>query len=174
MRGLIWMLVGLGCSGTAFAAAEQKAGFSPVCLYESGSYSEGAFVCVQKSLMLTCVSDGAHVLWKPVVDKDINDRCTAPTVQHTPPEPRFHSHRRHVAVSRIRWPIDARNASGSTAGNIASKRDCGVAFHCSGKCRGTVGRGIWRRARVCPSALGWILQDRWAILPSISPRRSLA
>jgi uncharacterized protein DUF1496 len=106
MRGLIWILVGLGWSGTAFAAGEQRAGFSPVCLYESRSFSEGAFVCVQKSLMLTCVSDGTHVSWKPVVDKDLNDRCTASTVQHTPPEPRLHHHRRYLAVNRIRLPID--------------------------------------------------------------------
>ena len=106
-RGLIWLLVGVACSGTAFAAGEPKAGFSPVCLYQSRSYSEGAFVCVQKSLMLTCVSDGARMSWKPVADKDINDRCTAPTVQHIAPEyPRVHGHRRHVALSRTRLPID--------------------------------------------------------------------
>ena len=107
LRGLIWMLVCVGCFGTAHAAGEPKAGFSPACLYESRTYSEGAFVCVQKSLMLTCVADGGHVSWKPVLDKDISDRCTVPTVQHYPPEPpRAHSHRRHVAVSRIRLPID--------------------------------------------------------------------
>jgi hypothetical protein len=95
-----------GLLGDGIRSRRTKGWLQSVCLYESRSYSEGAFVCVQKSLMLTCVSDGAHVSWKPVVEKDINDRCTAPTVQHTPPEPRFHSHRRHVAVSRIRWPVD--------------------------------------------------------------------
>lgn len=106
MRSLIWMLVGVGCLGTAFAAAEPKASTSPACLYESKAYSEGAFVCVQKSLILTCVAEGARVSWKPVADKEINDRCTAPTVQHTPPQPRIHARRRHFAVARIRPPFD--------------------------------------------------------------------
>jgi hypothetical protein len=106
MRGLIWMLVGVGCLGAAFAAPEQKAGSSPVCLYESKAYSEGAFVCVQKSLILTCVADGPRASWKPVADQDVNERCTAPTVAHTPPEPRTHLHRRHFLVARIRPVVD--------------------------------------------------------------------
>jgi hypothetical protein len=88
------------------AAPEQKAGSSPVCLYESKAYSEGAFVCVQKSLILTCVADGARVSWKPVTEKEINDRCTAPTVQHLPPEPRIHRRGRHFVVARIRTLFD--------------------------------------------------------------------
>jgi hypothetical protein len=40
------------------------------------------------------------VSWKPVADKDINDRCTVPTVQHAPPQPRAHHHRRHFVVRR--------------------------------------------------------------------------
>ena len=106
MRGLIGMLVGVGCLGAAFAAPEPKAGSSPVCLYESKAYSEGAFVCVQKSLALTCVADGTRVSWKPVAEKEINDRCTAPTVAHTTPEPRTHLHRRHFVVARIRPVFD--------------------------------------------------------------------
>jgi hypothetical protein len=85
---------------TAWAAPEPKPAASPVCLYESKAYSEGAFVCVQKSLMLTCTADGARVSWKPVADKDINDRCTAPTVQHARPEQRHRFHRRHFVVRR--------------------------------------------------------------------------
>jgi hypothetical protein len=97
----IGMLVFADCLGTAWAAPEAKPDASPVCLYESKAYSEGAFVCVQKSLMLTCTADGPRVSWKAVADKDINDRCTAPTVQHTPPEPRRHVRRRHFVVARI-------------------------------------------------------------------------
>jgi len=106
MRRLIGMLVFAGGMGAAWAAPEPKLNASPVCLYESKAYSEGAFVCVQKSLILTCTADGARVLWKPVADKEINDRCTAPTVAHTPPEPRLHGHRRHFVVARVRTQFD--------------------------------------------------------------------
>jgi Protein of unknown function (DUF1496) len=100
MRRLIWMLACGSCLGTAWAAPEPKSNANPVCLYESKAYTEGAFVCVQKSLMLTCTADGARVSWKPVSDKDINDRCTVPMVQHVPVERRLHAHRRHLAVKR--------------------------------------------------------------------------
>src|SRR5262249_14882873 len=101
MRRLIWVRVWASCPAVAWAAPEPKSNASPVCLYESRTYSEGAFVCVQKSLMLTCVAENGRLLWKPAVDKDINDRCTAPTVQHYSQEPRPHAHRRHYATRRI-------------------------------------------------------------------------
>jgi hypothetical protein len=103
MRRLILLLAGgsyLGAAlgpawNTAWAAPEPKPKGGPVCLYESKTYSEGAFVCVQKSLILTCTADGDRVSWKPVADKDINDRCTRPTVQHYPERMRPPIHRRH-------------------------------------------------------------------------------
>ena len=48
-----------------------------VCLYQSRSYSEGAFICVQKSLLQACTSDGNRLVWRIVADKDIGDRCVA-------------------------------------------------------------------------------------------------
>lgn len=48
------------------------------CVYQSRSYSEGAFICVQKSLMQACTSDGARMVWRIVADKDIADRCVSP------------------------------------------------------------------------------------------------
>jgi len=101
IRHSFWVLVCASCLGVASAAPAPSANTGPVCLYESKAYSEGAFVCVQKSLMLSCVADGARAVWKPVPDKDINDRCTAPTVQHYPPEPRFRAPRHHYVVRRI-------------------------------------------------------------------------
>src|SRR5262249_62167045 len=64
----------LGCIMTLTAsAAVQAAG--PSCLYQSRSYSEGAYICVQRSLMQTCASDGA---WRVVIDKELSGRCLAP------------------------------------------------------------------------------------------------
>ena len=103
MRRLIWILVCGSCWGVASAAPDPKPNASPVCLYASKTYSEGAYVCAQKSLMLTCTADGGHMSWKPVTDKDFNDRCTLPAVQHTAEPPRPHVHRRHF-VHRA-WPF---------------------------------------------------------------------
>lgn len=49
-----------------------------VCVYQSKSYSEGAFICVQKSLMQSCTADGGRMVWRVVTDKDIGDRCVSP------------------------------------------------------------------------------------------------
>jgi hypothetical protein len=106
IRSLIGVLVCIGWSGAGVAAPEQKADAGSVCLYESKAYSEGAFVCVQKSLMQTCVADGARMLWKPVAEKEVNDRCPAPTVQYHEPEPRVHAHRRHFVVRRFHPPVE--------------------------------------------------------------------
>jgi hypothetical protein len=93
MKGCwISIVVGGSCLATASAAPEPKPDAGSICLYQSEAFSEGAFVCVQKSLMLTCVVEGAHASWKPVPNKDINDRCKAPIAQHLAPAPRIHSH----------------------------------------------------------------------------------
>ncbi len=105
IRRLVWVLVCMGCSTAAWAAPEAQAG-GPVCLYESKAYSEGAYVCVQKSLMLTCATDGPRAVWKPVVDKDVNDRCTAPMTLHYPAQPLVRSHRRHLVVHKLRPVAD--------------------------------------------------------------------
>lgn len=102
----VWIIVGASGLATASAAAEPTPNAGPVCLYESEAYSEGAFVCVQKSLMLTCVAEGAHMSWKSVSDKDISDRCTAPTVQYVAPEPRIHTHWHHYPVRRSYPPVE--------------------------------------------------------------------
>jgi uncharacterized protein DUF1496 len=67
-----------------------------VCLYQSRSYSEGAFICVQKSLMQTCSSDGTRMVWRIVTDKDIGDRCVAPLARTEPRRRRVH----HARVVR--------------------------------------------------------------------------
>jgi uncharacterized protein DUF1496 len=71
-----------------------------VCVYQSRSYSEGAFICVQKSLMQSCSADGTRMLWKVVADKDIGDRCVTPI-------PPAESRRRFVHRTRIARQIVA-------------------------------------------------------------------
>jgi hypothetical protein len=105
-RSFGWMFVGLCCAGAAAAAPEQKAGVGPVCLYESKSDSNGAYVCVQKSLMLMCSSDGTRATWKPVGDRDINERCTAPVTLHRGPDQAPRRHWRHAILHRIHPVVD--------------------------------------------------------------------
>jgi Protein of unknown function (DUF1496) len=65
-----------------------------VCLYQSRSYSEGAFICVQKSLMQACTSEGSRLVWRIVADKDIGDRCVTPI-------PAIEARRRIVRRTRV-------------------------------------------------------------------------
>lgn len=107
IRRSVLMLILMSFSGNAFAASEERAGAAPLCLYDSKAYSEGAYICIQKSLMQVCASDGVRATWKPVADKDINDRCTAPMAFNRPVEHRGHG-RRH-AIRRA-GPIAERSA----------------------------------------------------------------
>jgi Protein of unknown function (DUF1496) len=97
---LIWLIMWGSCLGASWAAAEPAPNADPVCVYQSKAYSEGAFLCVQKSLMLKCGADGPRMSWKPVLDRDISDRCTESTVQHYSLEPRFHPRKAHFVVRR--------------------------------------------------------------------------
>lgn len=74
-----------------------------VCLYQSRSYSEGAFICVQRSLMQTCTSDGTRLVWRIVADRDIGDRCVTP-IPAT--EPRKRIVRRARAVRHAATPTE--------------------------------------------------------------------
>jgi len=62
------------------AAAPRAVQEPATCLYGSHAYSEGAFICVQKSLMLSCSAEGARLAWKVVADKDLSERCLVPTI----------------------------------------------------------------------------------------------
>lgn len=63
---------------TMLSVASPAHAADSACVYQSRSYSEGAFICVQKSLMQACTSDGARLVWRIVPDKDIADRCVSP------------------------------------------------------------------------------------------------
>ena len=119
IRHYFWTFVFLGCSGLA-AAEPLQSSAGPACLYESKSYSEGAFICVQKSLMLTCSSDGMHATWKIVTDKDISERCVSPIALGVPPSPHRHAHRTRV----IRHTINPGGASSAKCFSFNGKQYC--------------------------------------------------
>lgn len=64
-------------------AAQPKPAAAPTCTYNSRTYGDGAFVCVEKSLMLKCTVDDARASWSVVADKDLGDKCRAPTPRGT-------------------------------------------------------------------------------------------
>ena len=103
------MLIWVCSSQAAFAAPDATAGNRSVCLYESRAYSVGAYLCIQKSLMQVCGSDGTQASWKPVSDKEISDRCAAPMTSHSPAARRSHGFRRHVILHRPE-PVAERSA----------------------------------------------------------------
>jgi len=88
------------CFG-ATAALAQAAPASPACVYESRSYSDGALICIYRSLMLTCSQDGTKASWKPVTDAKLASVCEAssapprPRVVEAPPRPRHRHGVRH-------------------------------------------------------------------------------
>jgi len=86
----------------ATAAWAQNATPAPaVCIYESRSYSDGALICVNRALMLSCSLDSGRASWRPVTDIKLASVCEAPTVRprvvEASPRPR-HRHRLHHAV----------------------------------------------------------------------------
>jgi hypothetical protein len=77
-------------------APAEKAMRHPVCIYNSRAYSDGAFVCVQKSLMLKCAADDTRATWTAVADKDLSDKCLAPATRGTVYQQRSRWHRQNI------------------------------------------------------------------------------
>jgi uncharacterized protein DUF1496 len=46
-----------------------------VCLYASKTYSEGASICVGRSLMISCSTAGERMVWTTVADQDTARVC---------------------------------------------------------------------------------------------------
>jgi hypothetical protein len=59
----------------ATSANAQQVSSGPTCIYESRAYSEGADVCIARSLMQTCTSDAGRLIWKTVTDPAISRLC---------------------------------------------------------------------------------------------------
>lgn len=82
-------LVALCAPAMAQSPSEQKPAAAPAapvaltCVYNSKIYSDGAHVCVNKNLMLTCAADGSKAIWNVATDKDANDKCARPAVHLT-------------------------------------------------------------------------------------------
>jgi hypothetical protein len=91
---------------TTTAWAQSAPAASPVCVYESRSYSDGALICIYRTLMLSCSSDGAKASWKPVTDQKLASVCEAssarPRVVEAPRARHRHGLRHPVRVNAER------------------------------------------------------------------------
>ncbi|CAN5182610.1 hypothetical protein BH10PSE10_BH10PSE10_26210 [soil metagenome] len=70
---------------------------APTCTYSSKTYGDGAFVCVEKSLMLKCTVEDAKAAWSVVGDKDLSDKCRAPAPRGTIYQQRARWNRQNIA-----------------------------------------------------------------------------
>jgi hypothetical protein len=81
-----------------------------VCLYDDRSFSDGADICVQKNLMMTCTITGEKPVWTLVLDKDLSARCLVPFQLHAADlDARWHHHlvRRQARVDAPLAPTSA-------------------------------------------------------------------
>jgi len=67
----------------ASTARGQPAPAGVVCVYDDRSFSDGAHICVQKNLMMTCTVSGNKPVWTLVLDKNLSERCLIPLQIHS-------------------------------------------------------------------------------------------
>jgi hypothetical protein len=72
LRFPIALVVAAGISARSEIAQAQQL---PACIYQSESYSDGAYLCVQRSLMLKCAEDSGRLQWKIVSEPDVSHLC---------------------------------------------------------------------------------------------------
>jgi hypothetical protein len=65
--------IALALSVSLSSSLDARAG--NVCLYASKSYSEGASVCVGRSLIISCSAAGERMLWTTITDQDTARAC---------------------------------------------------------------------------------------------------
>jgi hypothetical protein len=74
----------------------------PACLYDGRSFSDGARICIQRNLMMTCTLEDARPRWTLVLDKELSSYCVTPTLREAQfdagaPRPRVRHLRPRVA-----------------------------------------------------------------------------
>jgi len=101
MRAIPAVLLGaLSFVAADRAAAEQ----SSLCVYHNRSYSDGAHICVQRELMMSCSADGGRAVWRIVEDSRLARLCVTPTAGGTArwdwPAAQRPQHRRRTSAVR--------------------------------------------------------------------------
>ena len=74
-RVAIIVVAALTSAAVARAQAPAPPVPAPVCIYQSESYSEGAYLCIRKGLMLGCTAGAGRVNWTVVADRELSNLC---------------------------------------------------------------------------------------------------
>jgi hypothetical protein len=87
------LAVVVAIASMASTARGQPTSSGVVCIYDDRSFSDGAHICVQKNLMMTCTVSGEKPVWTLVLDKDLSERCLVPFQLHSADlNARWHHH----------------------------------------------------------------------------------
>jgi len=88
------------------ATSPARAADPPLCIYDGNSFSEGAHICGQASLVMTCAVTGDRAVWKVVTDRDISRLCTTSSRSEAGTRPRAHRHAaRRFSSNSVSPPI---------------------------------------------------------------------
>jgi hypothetical protein len=96
----------------------------PLCIYKGNSFSEGANVCAQASLVLACTMVGERAVWKVVTDREIGRLCVKPSSRD---ESSYRPHRRiarRMTPSNVAPAINAPTAGSAKCFTFNGKRFC--------------------------------------------------
>ena len=83
----------------AQAQAPSVPASAPVCIYESESYSDGAYLCIRKGLMLGCASNAGKANWSVVADRELSRHCSGDDRTRLAPRQRYAQRRRPVEAA---------------------------------------------------------------------------
>ena len=107
------------------AASPTRAADPALCIYDGNSFSEGAHICAQASLMMTCSVTGDRAIWKVVTDRDISRLCVRPSRTDTTTTMRSRRHvARHHASSNVSPQIGPPAAGSAKCFTFNGKRYC--------------------------------------------------
>jgi hypothetical protein len=106
MDGRRIFLLALAISGAASTVQGQPVPPRVVCVYDDRSFSNGAHICVQKNLMMTCTVTEQKPIWTLVLDEALSERCLVPFQDLNA---RWHHHvvRRQARVGVPQTPASA-------------------------------------------------------------------
>ena len=112
-------LTALGLAGPARAADP-----APLCIYEGNTFSEGAHICAQASLMMSCSMVGERAVWKVVTEREVSRLCVTPSRADTSIRPRRHAARHAPSASVVAPPSDLPATGSAKCFTFNGKRFC--------------------------------------------------
>jgi hypothetical protein len=93
-------------------AQAQTPSSAPVCIYQSESYSEGAFLCIRKGLMLGCTASAGKVNWTVSTDRELSNLCGSSDYRaRLAPRQRYAQRRRPIEAAAVTAPAPASPAA---------------------------------------------------------------